>query len=126
MLYLFIIGIELLIGNVMCDKRYWKQIAELKADRLAVKSFAGGTKAFVDFWGREEKIMKDQNKSKELDESNFLYRYYKRYIEEEAHPAIKRRVYLVLNRETWKWWEYVEHALIIRKWRWLKQGWNGM
>lgn len=125
MLYLLIIGSELLIGNVMCDKRYWKQIAELKADRLAVVNFERGRQAFVDFWGREEKIIREQEKTNELDESNFLYQFYKRYIEEEAHPSIKRRTFLISNRGRWKWWEYIEHALVIRKWRCKRRGWNG-
>jgi len=124
-LYFLIICGELVVGNVMCDIRYWKQIAELKADRLAVTSFEEGKEAFMDFWGREEKVEHEMEVSKQIDESNIFYRYYKRYIEEEAHPSIKRRIFLVNRREKWRWWEYVEHALLIRLWRCSRKGWNG-
>ena len=124
-LYVVIIGGELVVGDVMCDIRYWMQIAELKADRLAVTSFEEGKDAFIDFWGREEKVIHETEISKQIDKSNLLYRYYKRYIEEEAHPSIKRRIALIERREKWRWWEYVEHALLIRIWRCSRKGWNG-
>ncbi|MBQ3543956.1 MAG: hypothetical protein IJA34_03040 [Lachnospiraceae bacterium] len=61
----------------------------------------------------------------EIEKSNKIYKYYKRYIEKEAHPLMERRVYLVKNRGAWKWWEYIEHALLIRKWYLVGKGWNG-
>ena len=113
------------VGDVMIDIRYWKQIAEIKADRLAVDRCENGRKAFIDIWGNEKKFKEDKLKIKKIEKSNIIYKYYKRYIENESHPSMERRVYLVKNRSKWKWWEYIEHALLIRKWRFSGKGWNG-
>lgn len=113
------------VGDIMCDLRYWKQIAELKADRFAIEKIENGREAFIAFWGNEEKIASENKKIKDLETSNLLYKYYKRYVENEAHPSIERRIYLVRNRGKWKWWEYIEHAILIRKWIFTRKGWNG-
>ena len=33
---------------------------------------------------------------------------------------------LIEKREKWYWWEYLEHALVIMKWRITNRGWNGV
>lgn len=126
-----IIGIILLFldwifGGVMCDKRYWTQISELKADRIAIKYVYGGRKAFESFWLTEDDIQKEENSTQEIVKENALYKYYKRNIEIEEHPSKMQRKKLIKERDEWKWWEYFEHALVIRKWRFLGLGWNGV
>lgn len=116
---------ELIFGKIMCDIRYWKQIAELKADRLGVSLCECGKDAFIEFWGRKEALENENKKIEYIDNSNVLYKFYKRYIENEAHPSIERRLELVKNRIEWNWWEYFEHVLIIHKWRISGRGWNG-
>jgi len=117
--------INLILGNVMCDKRYWKQIAELKADRLGVSLCDGNKEAFKNFWDKTNLIKKEENTIDNLNKSNKIYQYYKRYVENEDHPCIERRLYLINTRKQWEWWEYFEHAIIIRLWRITKKGWNG-
>jgi hypothetical protein len=54
-----------------------------------------------------------------------FYQYYKRYIENEAHPSMYRRMKILEIREKWMFWEYFEHAIVIRKWKLTNKGWNG-
>lgn len=44
----------------------------------------------------------------------------------EKHPSMRHRRKLIEERNEWKWWEYFEHALVIRKWRSKGLGWNGV
>lgn len=115
-----------LFGNVMCDVRYWLQIAELKADRIAIGFFAGGKDVFVRYFGRESRIKNEEMRKEKIDKANPFYRYYKHDVEVEGHPSVKRRIELVEKRNKWIWWEYFEHALMIRKWRRKRLGWNGV
>lgn len=126
-----IIGSMLLLfnwvfGGIMCDKRYWAQIAEFKADRLAVDYVSGGRKAFVDFWLTETKVQWEDDFTQRISRENTAYKYYKRNIEIEEHPSKKRRRKLIEERGKWEWWEYFEHVLVIRKWRLQGLGWNGV
>lgn len=115
---LIVLIIEIIFGNIMTDLRYWGQIAELKADRIAIQLYASGKDAFIDFW-------KNKCKDNNLQNYNIVYQYYKRYIENEAHPDMYRRMKILETREKWRFWEYFEHALIIRKWKLTNKGWNG-
>lgn len=129
--FFVIIGSLLLLfawifGGIMCDKRYWGQIAEFKADRIAVNYVSGGRKAFVDFWLTEEKEQWEEDSTRKISRENVVYKYYKRNIEIEEHPCKKRRRKLIEERGKWKWWEYFEHVIVIRKWRWRGLGWNGV
>lgn len=129
--FFVIIGSILLLfdwifGGIMCDKRYWGQIAEFKADRIAVDYASGGRKAFVNFWLTEEKVQCEDDSTQKIRRENVAYKYYKRNIEIEEHPSKKRRRKLIEERGKWEWWEYFEHVLVIRKWRWRGQGWNGV
>lgn len=122
----FLMLFSAIFGNVMCDGRYWLQIAELKADRIAISLFDGGKEAFVRYFGRENRIKEEEARKEKIDKANVFYRYYKHDVEIEGHPSIKRRIELVEKRKKWKWWEYFEHALLIRMWRWNRLGWNGI
>lgn len=130
-IFFIIIGSILLLfnwifGGIMCDKRYWGQIAEFKADRIAVKYVNGGIEAFAYYWGNDERIQKEEKSTNEINKGNFIYKYYKRNLEVEKHPSMKYRRKLMEERNEWKWWEYFGHALVIRKWRREGLGWNGV
>ena len=109
---------EIVLGNVMCDIRYWKQIAELRADRLAMRLSKCNKYAVIDFW-------KEDSKKKPSDTTNLVNQYYKRYIRVKDHPSMNRRMELLEKRDRWYWWEYIEHALIVIKWKMTNKGWNG-
>lgn len=115
-----------IFGGIMCDKRYWGQIAEFKADRIAVDYVSGGREAFVNFWLTETKVQREDDSTQKISRENVAYKYYKRNIEIEEHPSKKRRRKLIEERGKWEWWEYFEHVLVIRKWRWHGLGWNGV
>jgi hypothetical protein len=126
-----VIGIILLFfnwifGDIMCDIRYWEQISEFKADRIAVEYVHNGIQAFESFWLTEDNIQKEEKSTQNIGRENLIYKFYKRNIEIEGHPSKNRRRKLIEKRGTWKWWEYFEHALVIRKWRLLGLGWNGV
>lgn len=111
--------IETVFGKVMCDARFWKQIAELRADRLAINVCKNDKMIFVEFW---KGYLKNQSK----EETNIIDQFYRRYIKVEGHPSMEYRMELIEKRETWSWWEYFEHALVIMKWRITNKGWNGI
>ena len=112
-------GIECVFGKIMCDARYWKQIAELRADRLAINVCKSNKMIFVEFW---KGYLKNQSK----EETNIIDQFYRRYIKVEGHPSMEYRMELIEKREKWSWWEYFEHALVIMKWRITNRGWNGV
>ena len=116
---LLFMGIETVFGKVMCDARFWKQIAELRADRLAINVCKNDKMLFVEFW---KGYLKNQNK----EETNIIDQFYRRYIKVEGHPSMEYRMKLIEKREKWSWWEYFEHALVIMKWRITNKGWNGI
>lgn len=111
--------IETVFGKVMCDARFWKQIAELRADRLAINVCKNDKMIFVEFWNG---YLKNQSK----EETNIIDQFYRRYIKVEGHPSMEYRMELIEKRETWSWWEYFEHALVIMKWCITNKGWNGI
>ena len=116
---LLFMGIETVFGKVMCDARFWKQIAELRADRLAINVCKNDKMLFVEFW---KGYLKNQNK----EETNIIDQFYRRYIKVEGHPSMEYRMKLIEKREKGSWWEYFEHALVIMKWRITNKGWNGI
>lgn len=119
MITLLFMGIENVFGKVMCDERFWKQIAELRADRLAINVCKSNKIIFVEFW---KEYLKNQSK----EETNIINQFYRRYIKIEDHPSLEYRMELIEKREKWSWWEYFEHALVIMKWRITNRGWNGI
>lgn len=116
---LLFMGIETVFGKVICDARFWKQIAELRADRLAINVCKNDKMIFVEFW---KGYLKNQKK----EETNIIDQFYRRYIKVEGHPSMEYRMKLIEKREKWSWWEYFEHALVIIKWRITNKGWNGI
>ena len=113
------VGIECVFGKIMCDARYWKQIAELRADRLAINVCKSNKMIFVEFW---KGYLKNQRK----EETNIIDQFYRRCIKVEGHPSMEYRMELIEKREKWSWWEYFEHALVIMKWCITNRGWNGV
>ena len=116
---LFVMGIESVFEKVMCDVRYWEQIAELRADRLAINVCKSNKMIFVEFW---KEYWKNQKKEK----TNVIDQFYRRYIKVEGHPCMERRMELIEKREKWSWWEYLEHVLVIIRWYVTNRGWNGI
>jgi Zn-dependent protease with chaperone function len=114
-----IMGVENIFGKVMCDARFWEQIAEIRADRLAINVCKYDKMKFVEFW-------KEYSKKHNKEETNIIDQFYRRYIKVEGHPSMDRRMELIEKRQSWNWWEYFEHALIILKWRITNKGWNGI
>ena len=116
---LFVIAIERIFGKVMSDERFWKQIAELRADRLAINVCKSNKMIIVEFW-------KEYLEKQDRTETNRLDQFYRRYIKIEGHPSMEYRMKLIEKREKWSWWEYFEHAVVIMKWYVTNKGWNGV
>ena len=114
-----------LLGNVMCDIRYWNQIAELRADRLAVEKYKCDKMSCVTFWKEDSKNHNQNNNNDNNENSNIIVKIYRNYVKISGHPSMERRMYLIEKRDRWHWWEYLEHALIVLKWRITNKGWNG-
>lgn len=116
-----------LLGNVMCDIRYWNQIAELRADRLAVEKYKCDKMSCVTFWKEDSKnqSQNNNNNNDNNENNNIIVKIYRKYVKITEHPSMERRMYLIEKRDRWHWWEYLEHALIVLKWRITNNGWNG-
>lgn len=82
-LVLFVI--ETVLEKVMCDIRYWEQIAELRADRLAVRVCKADKMAFVIFW---REYFERETKEIQKVHINIVSQFYRKYIRVEGHPSM--------------------------------------
>ncbi|MGG7177443.1 M48 family metalloprotease [Clostridium paraputrificum] len=112
--------------KVMTDIRYWNQISELKADRVGMEISESEKEMFIKLWKEIlNKINKEEEETKRIDESNLCYIYYKRYKENEAHPSIFRRIEMIEKHSEWRVIDYLSHSICIIRWLITKKGWNG-
>lgn len=63
------------------------QVAEFKADRIAVNYVDGGGKAFSSFWLSDECIKMEEDSIQEIRVKNVVYRYYKKILKSKNIPA---------------------------------------
>lgn len=84
--------------KAISDPRYWNQMSELRADRLGLKYSRVNPQIFKDFFDVSGQIKNEQEFSQKLNSSNFLYRYYKRYSENEDHPCLNKRIRSIMKQ----------------------------
>lgn len=127
LLYLIIMIVIVLFIDITSDKRYWEQVAELRADKLGLK-FSGLPKAmYVNLWENElGKLDEERKTSDTIDSKNILFRYVKRNIGEFSHPSWKCRIENIMRKTNWGIKDYIIHAIRIRRWKIQRKGWNGI
>lgn len=115
--FVLVMGIS---WRVVCEEKYWKQVMELRADRIG---FAVSGISYEIF----EKVLNcasSNTKKSFAKERNILYKYYENYIAEKDHPSNERRLKEIERGKRWSSIEYIRYILLIR-WNLLrKRGWN--
>ncbi|WP_270327020.1 MULTISPECIES: M48 family metalloprotease [Enterococcus] len=126
-LYLIVMIIILLFTNIVTDKRYWEQIAELRADKLGLALSGLSKEMYVDLWEIQlDRLKKDKKTSDMIDSKNIFYRYVKRNIGDFSHPSWECRVNNIMSGSDWGIKDYIVHAIRIRGWKFQRRGWNGI
>lgn len=121
----FLLLLNFLLGRIITDERYWKQISELRADKKGLEVSGVSVNFFDLFFYESNHSSYEIKEIKRINEENGLYKYYKRYVEIEAHPSVDRRVSALNRNFKWGLYDYFEHLLVILKWRITRKGWNG-
>jgi Zn-dependent protease with chaperone function len=130
--FLFLLGIIpffylVFFGKTISDIRYWEQMSELRADRYGLKISGVPLDRFITFWTFPERERQEKQQSQFIDSSNIVYKYLIRYVENEAHPSLERRVNAMRRRyPKWGLIDYIQQLFVILYWRFIaRRGWNG-
>ena len=112
--------IFLLIFLVIDNRRYWYQIQELRADRLACE--LPGIEQFA-----IEAFLTRQALSEEEYFRNLPWykKIYSRYFILHEHPSAKYRLRIIKKYRKWSYKDYIIHILQVTKWFFTGKGWNG-
>lgn len=121
MMYLLVF-IEIFVGKVMsimCDRRYLKQIAELRADRLGLEACGETIETFkivMNQLGEDEEIVNWRE--------GLLNWYLSLYEDIDEHPYSKTRIYEIERGKRWGWKEYIRYCWLVM-WNKIKgKGWR--
>ncbi|MCI9077427.1 MAG: M48 family metalloprotease [Lachnospiraceae bacterium] len=118
----FIAFIELaicIIMSTMCDPRYWRQVAELRADRIGLEACGGNTDTF-------RSVMKQLGEDdKAVSWKEGLLRWYLMLYEDmDEHPHIKTRIYETGRGKKWCWKEYLRYCWLMMCNKLKGRGWR--
>lgn len=92
--------VHLLASSIYANEKYWKQLTELRADKLGMELAEIG----VDEWKEINQIlMKKRDYAKEYFENdrNKLFGYYLKYGESNGYPCWERRVKAIEKENRW-------------------------
>ncbi len=122
-----ILGMILYICSIVSDESYWFQMAELRADRIAIDISGVQPEKYTEYLKDSSFVQNEIKNNNYINKNNFIYREYKKNIEKIKHPSLKRRIE-VLDRKYKKWGylEYFTHIFIITKWKLTGRGWRGI
>ncbi|MFA5575693.1 MAG: M48 family metalloprotease [Tissierellaceae bacterium] len=110
-------GIAMVIFFSIDDRRLWKQIQEIRADRIAC-TYEGVThEAMINLLTR----LKKQGNEK----MPWYKALYSKYFKVKEHPCLDRRIYLIKNYKKWLIFDYYVHAWQMFKWFVTGKGWIG-
>lgn len=109
--------IAMLIFLSIDDKRFWKQIQEIRADRVAC-TYDGVTQAGMISLLKK---LKGENNQKIA----WYKKIYMKYFKIMEHPCLDWRIYLMENYRKWSILDYYLHAGQMFKWFITGKGWIG-
>lgn len=122
-----ILGIILYICSIVSDESYWSQMAELRADRIAIEISGIQPKKYTEYLKKSPFMLNEVKRNNYISNNNFLYREYKKNIEKIKHPSLKRRMEILDGKyKKWGYLEYFTHVFIITKWKLTGKGWRGI
>lgn len=105
-----LVYIFLFIVSVMKDIRYWKQIKELRADRIGIEVSDTLPSIFDEFVSYCQYLSNNIDNDKE----NIIYFFYKQYVDVEEHPSLQRRSIELHRNKRWRITEYFRYSRMIR------------
>lgn len=123
MFWMFASG-TLLASSIYANEKYWKQLTELRADKLGMELAEIG----VDEWKEINQIlMKKRDYAKEYFENdrNKLFGYYLKYGESNGYPCWERRVKAIEKENRWGCYFYFWLFREILTGLLRKEGWYG-
>lgn len=106
--------------SICSDKRYWLQLQEIRADNMGMTLVGASENEINDI----NKILIDI-KEKEQEDKNIIYRMYLRYMSEQGHINMDRRIKAIELRRTWGFYYYVWLLFEIVRGLLRKEGWYG-
>lgn len=113
--------ISMFIFLTIDNRRYWYQIQELRADRLAYE-LPG-----IEHIGMLAFLRRAVQQEREWFEDLYWYKkIYNRYFILLEHPNAKYRFKLISNYRRWSFLDYGLHMLQVTKWFFRGKGWNGL
>jgi len=118
--FIFIYFIAFLFYSNIDSRRFWSQIQELRADRLACE-LNGVTKQGV--YNLLTRL--DREYETNFEHLSWYKRIYYRYFPVLDHPCLSHRIELIRNYRKWSLFDYYLHSVIMVKWFILGKGWNG-
>lgn len=119
-MYIFIFlvlgAFSVFAGTVIMNQKYWKQVMELRADRIGMKISQTSAEQFV----RLMQFIPPNDTVK----NNFIYQYYQKYILEDSHPSAQRRISEIRRGKPWSVHEYFRYLLLTGIHVFSLKGWN--
>ena len=116
---LLAISIFVFIVSIIIDARYWRQIEELRADRVGME--ASGTLPIVfDAYASYCQYLNGNLGEK----GNLIYFYYEQYVEIKGHPSLETRSKELHRNKKWNITEHIRYCWIIRWKLWRHCGWK--
>ncbi len=112
--------VSMLIFLIIDDRRYWYQIKEIKADRLAC-TIPGVSKDSMVSLLKRLKL-----ESSDFQNLPWYKKMFYRYLMIMEHPCLERRIHLIENYRKWSILDYISHSFAMAKWFFSGKGWIGM
>lgn len=107
------------IMAIICDPRYLRQVAELRADRIGLEvcgEKADTFKAVMNQLGEDESIVSWKE--------GLLKWYLMLYEDMDEHPYIKTRIYEIGRGKKWCWKEYLRYCWLMMYNKAKGRGWR--
>lgn len=109
----------LIVPSSMETVRYWWQVKELRADRLACELNGVSESGMV-------KLLRLLRSYNPVGVNKRWHdKIHTRYFKKAPHPSINRRIFLIENYRKWSISDYFIHGFIMSKWFFTGKGWNG-
>lgn len=105
--------------HILCDKRYWNQVMEFRADRIGMMISNTSPEILENVLTC---IVEDNDE--EIKKDNFLRKIYRNTVEQHIHPSAEQRINEVRRRVPWSLGEYVRYLWKIGKNVLIGKGWR--
>lgn len=105
--------------HILCDKRYWNQVMEFRADRIGMMISNTSPEILENVLTYIVEDDEDETK-----QNNFLRKIYRNNAEQHIHPSAQQRINEVRREVPWRLGEYVRYLWKIGKNVLIGKGWR--